>query len=524
MLRRASHSPTSHREKDTLTTLALATTSPADAQADALVLFSAKASDTHGATSPTILGGIDALPKAASQHILAALSAFGAKGEAEEVIKLHAVPKVAAPVVLVASLGSEAAHTPSPESIRRASGAAIRALAGRQRIAMLPPATSEETVGAVTSGACLGSYRFDRHRSAAARKDAKAPVERIDVLVGKGGSKQLTAAAAGAEVTARQQNWARDLVNLAPNELYPQSFADAVKERAPKDVKISVLDESALARGGFGGIVGVGQGSARPPRIVTMTYKPSKAKTRLALVGKGITFDSGGLCIKPGASMVTMKCDMGGAAAVAAAVLAIAELELPVAVTGYLCLAENMPSSNAQRPGDVVTMRNGMTVEIINTDAEGRMVLGDGISLAAESDPDAIVDVATLTGAAVVALGKRTAAIMANDDEVQGALATAATLAGETVWPMPIAEETRAGMDSLVADIKHTGEPVGGSMVAAAFLREFAKKGQEGEDVAWGHIDIAGPAYNDGGPYGYTPKGGTGFAVGTLVEFARGYC
>ncbi|WP_168581622.1 leucyl aminopeptidase [Gephyromycinifex aptenodytis] len=507
-----------------MTTLALANTTPADAQADALVIFSGKGSGKKGAAAPIILAGTEELPKAATQHILTALSAFGATGKADEVIKLHAVPKITAATVLVAGSGAQAGEEPTLESIRRASGAAVRALNGTQRVAIVPPRLDEDTVGAVSSGACLGSYHFDQHRSAAARKDAKAPVGRVDIIVGKAGNKRLTAAAANAEVIARQQNWARDLVNLAPNELYPQSFAEAVKKRAPRGVKISVLDEAALAEGGFGGIIGVGQGSARPPRIVTMSYEPSKAKTHLALVGKGITFDSGGLCIKPGGSMVTMKCDMGGAAAVAAAVLAVAELGLPVAVTGYLCLAENMPSANAQRPGDVVTMRNGMTVEIINTDAEGRMVLGDGISLAAESGPDAIVDVATLTGAAIVALGNRTAAVMANDDELQGSLTSAAAVAGESVWPMPITEETRAGMDSVVADIKHTGEPVGGSMVAAAFLREFAKKGQEGEPISWGHIDIAGPAYNDGSAFGYTPKGGTGFSVATLVEFARGYC
>ena len=240
------------------------------------------------------------------------------------------------------------------------------------------------------------------------------------------------------------------------------------------------MDEKALAKAGCGGIIGVGQGSVHPPRIVTMTYKPARATGRtphLALVGKGITFDSGGLCIKPATGMVTMKSDMAGAAAVAAAILVIAELGLPVDVTGYLCLAENMPSSLAQRPGDVVTMRGGKTVEIINTDAEGRLVLADGLVLAGEQKPDAIVDIATLTGAQVMALGMRTGGLMGNDDAFRDTVRAAADDAGEAMWPMPLPEELRAGLDSLVADLKHTGERHGGMLTAALFLREFVHRG-----------------------------------------------
>ena len=211
-----------------------------------------------------------------------------------------------------------------------------------------------------------------------------------------------------------------------------------------------------------------------------MTYKPARATARtphLAFVGKGITFDSGGLCIKPATGMVTMKSDMAGAAAVAAAILVIAELGLPVAVTGYLCLAENMPSSLAQRPGDVVTMRGGKTVEIINTDAEGRMVMADGIVLAGEKRPDAIVDIATLTGAQVMALGMRTGGLMANDDGFRDTVRAAADDAGEAMWPMPLPEELRAGLDSLVADLKHTGERHGGMLTAAAVPARVRARG-----------------------------------------------
>jgi leucyl aminopeptidase len=318
--------------------------------------------------------------------------------------------------------------------------------------------------------------------------------------------------------------YARDLVNTPPNVLFPESFADSVSERASgSKVSLEVWDADKLQAQGCGGILGVGQGSARPPRLVVMTYRPARAKAHLAYVGKGITFDSGGLCIKPGASMVTMKCDMGGAAAVAASVLALAELGVPVAVTGYLCLAENMTGDLAQRPGDVVTMRGGRTVEIINTDAEGRLVMADGIALASEQQPDAIVDIATLTGAAVVALGERTLAVMGNDEALRERAHLAASNSGEASWPMPLPEEIRATMDSPVADLKHTGERAGGMMVAATFLKEFVGKDKAGEHLPWAHLDIAGPAFNDKRAWGYTPKGGTGAGVRALIALAESY-
>ena len=248
-----------------------------------------------------------------------------------------------------------------------------------------------------------------------------------------------------------------------------------------------------------------------------LNYTPARPKATIALVGKGITFDSGGLCIKPAASMLTMKSDMAGAAAVAATVLAIAELGLPVAVTAYLGLAENMPSSTAQRPSDVVTMRGGKTVEILNTDAEGRMVLGDCIALASETSPDAIVDVATLTGAQVVALAN-TAAVMGNDDDFRTRVIEAAAAAGEAMWPMPLPKELRPALDSINADLAHKGGTEGGMLTAGIFLGEFV-----GEGIPWSHIDIAGPSFNDKAANGYEPKGGTGFAVRTLISLVESY-
>jgi leucyl aminopeptidase len=248
-----------------------------------------------------------------------------------------------------------------------------------------------------------------------------------------------------------------------------------------------------------------------------MEYKPRKPVAHVTYVGKGITFDSGGLSLKPGASMYWMKSDMGGAAAVAAAIFAIAELELPVQVTSYAALAENMPSGSATRPGDVVTTYGGKTVEVLNTDAEGRMVLADALALASTHRPDAMVDVATLTGACVIALGHRTSAIMANDDALRHSIHTTAETVGETMWPMPIPEELRDNVrGSKIADLAQIQtDKAGGALYGGAFLREFVGKG-----IPWAHLDIAGTAFNSSGPYGYTPTGGTGAAVRTLVRLA----
>jgi leucyl aminopeptidase len=256
-------------------------------------------------------------------------------------------------------------------------------------------------------------------------------------------------------------------------------------------------------------------GSANPPRLVRIAYRQRGASRHLAFVGKGITFDSGGISIKPAANMDAMKSDMSGAAAVLGAMTAIARLKPKVNVTAYMAMAENMPSGSAQRPSDVITIRGGQTVEVLNTDAEGRLVLADAIVRAGEDKPDTIVDVATLTGAAVVALGARTAGIMANDDDFRSHVHDAATSVGEQMWPMMLPAELRASMDSKVADIANIGDRYGGMQVAGLFLRDFVPEG-----VTWAHLDIAGPAYNESDAFGYTPKGGTGAAMRTLVELA----
>jgi leucyl aminopeptidase len=278
-----------------------------------------------------------------------------------------------------------------------------------------------------------------------------------------------------------------------------------------------VLDEQALAAQGYGGITGVGQGSVRPPRLVRIAYQHPDATRTVVYVGKGITFDSGGLSLKPPAAMEAMKSDMSGAAAVLATLQAVAALRPAVNVVGYLPLAENMPGGNAQRPSDVISIFGGKTVEVLNTDAEGRLVMADALARSEQDNPALLIDVATLTGAQLVALGPRISGVMANDDEVRNGVVAAARAAGEQVWPMPLPSELRKGLDSAVADIANvSGDRFGGMLVAGLFLKEFVPDG-----VRWAHVDIAGPAFNEGEAYGYTPKGGTGAAVRMLVQVAQ---
>jgi len=503
-----------------LTTVTVSDRPAHELKADVLVLGTV---DADG--SAELAPGHD-LPRPTAAHLASQLSALHARGAADEVLTLAAVPGVAAGRVVLVGLGKGAAGTTGfgHEVLRRAAGAAVRSATKAAKVVVALPAAGTESVAAIAEGAALGAYRYAGVRGPA--KDAgngaaDEGVTAVTVVAAEGKGKAAKAAAARAAVLADAKAYARDLVNTPPNKLFPQSFADSVKQRSSAGsakVTVKVLDEKALLKGGFGGIVGVGQGSVNPPRIVTLSWTPPRAKASVALVGKGITFDSGGLCIKPPASMLTMKSDMAGAAAVAATVFAAAELGVPVAVTGYLCLAENMPSGTAQRPSDVVTMRDGTTVEILDTDAEGRMVLGDGICLAGEAKPDAIVDIATLTGAQMVALGSRVAGIMANDDDFRDRVRAAADASGEAAWPMPLPTDLRAQLESQVADLAHKGERWGGMLTAGLFLQEFVPEG-----TPWAHLDIAGPSFNEGAPWGHTPKGGTGYGVGTLLTLVEGY-
>ncbi len=362
-------------------------------------------------------------------------------------------------------------------------------------------------------GLILGAYEYTELKS----DPTKAELIKVTHL--GGGGKTITRALERAKAIADAVCFARDLVNEPGGSLTAPKLAQVAGRMGRKaGLKVSIMDEKAIAKAGLGGILGVNRGSTLPPRLVKLTYEPeAKARGTLALVGKGITFDAGGLSIKTGTGMMTMKCDMGGAAAVLGAMQAIAAVKPAARVVAYTPLTDNMLGGDATRPGDVLTIRNGKTVEVLNTDAEGRLVLADALSLASETEPDAIVDLATLTGACMVALGPRMAGLMGNDDDWIAQVRSAADNAGERVWPLPLPDDYRKMLDSNVADLKNIGGPHAGALTAGLFLREFV-----GEGLRWAHLDIAGPAFGDA-VVGEVPKGGSGFGVRLLVELAENF-
>jgi leucyl aminopeptidase len=492
-----------------VTTLTLSTADPTGLKVDALVIGIA-----NGDGAPSLLPGAEPVDAALGGSLTVTLEQLGATGKADEVTKLPTGGATKPPVVVAVGVGSVDEGGPTLEAIRRAAGAAARALKGTESAAFSLPADDPDRAGAVAEGVLLGAYTFDEYKT---NGDHKAPVASATIVGSGVKAKSARTAIDRAEIVSDAVNKARDWVNTPPRDLPPAEFAAAAVEYA-KGIKVGVevLDEKALAKGGYGGILGVGQGSVRPPRLIRISYRPARAVKHIAFVGKGITFDSGGLSLKPNDAMVTMKCDMAGAAAVLTAVVAIAKLAPKVAVTAYGALAENMPSGSAQRPSDVLTIYGGKTVEVLNTDAEGRLVMADALVRAGEDEPDLIVDVATLTGACVVALGTRVSGIMANDDDLLARLHETSQRAGDAMWPLPLPGELREKLDSAVADIANIGERWGGALSAGVFLKEFV-----GENIKWVHLDIAGPAFNEGSPYGYTPKGGTGAAVRTLVQIAQ---
>lgn len=482
-----------------VTTVRLNSADPVSFDTDALVV-----GFHSGPEGPRPAAGAN-LEEAFGGKLGASLAAVGFTGRPGELAKIPSFGAITAPLLVAVGLGDSA----DLEGLRRAAGAATRSLTGTARAALALPAASGEEVEAVALGGLLGAYAYTKYRT---NGEQKQPVAELTVL---SGADDTTGRAA---VLAEAVTLVRDLVNAPPSDLWPARFAEIAEQTgAEAGLSVEVLDEKQLKDGGYGGIVGVGQGSINPPRLVRLSYTHPEAGKSLAFVGKGITFDSGGLSLKPSASMDWMKSDMGGAGAVLGALVAIARLGLKVNVDGYLCLAENMPSGTAQRPSDVLHSYSGKTVEVLDTDAEGRLVLMDGIARAAEDRPDLIVDVATLTGAQIVALGWRTAGVMANDDEARELVVEVAGSVGEGAWGMPLPEELRKGLDSPVADIANLQPERWGSMLAAGiFLKEFVPDGQR-----WAHIDMAGPSFNKNEEHGYTPKGGTGAITRTLIGLAE---
>ena len=500
-----------------MATVSLSSSKPASLKVDALVVGVAKVKGGGF----VLLPGAEEVDKALKGKITETVAAMGNLGYPNEVSKLSSLGATTAPIIVAVCVGKAidaGRGRPSyqPEVLRRATGAAARALAGTAKVGLALPASTPEEVAAVTEGALLGAYAYREYRVTSTDRN-KPPVGAFTLVTDAPRDRANKAAVERAHTLVEAVHLARDWVNTPPGDLPPAELAArAVIAAKAAGVTVEVLDEKALKKAGYGGILGVGQGSTRPPRLVKLSYKAGRGKTHLALVGKGITFDSGGLSLKPSAAMEWMKSDMGGAAAIIAAITAIARLGLDVNVTVWAPMAENMPSGSAQRPSDVITIYGGTTVEVLNTDAEGRLVLADGIVRASEEKPDLLIDVATLTGAQLVALGARTAGVMANNDELRAAIIDAADTAGEQMWPMPLPVELRAAMESTVADISNMGDRYGGMLTGGLFLKEFV-----GEGIRWAHLDIAGPSYNDAPPHGYTPKGGTGHAVRTLVRLAE---
>lgn len=441
------------------------------------------------------------------------LQGIGFTGSASAFTRVYA-PEVTTLPFAVVGVG----RTPDASAVRNAVGAALRTFTGFETVSVALAPDLEQFVDAAAEGAILGGYRFDSYKRDAGKRRASSVVLHAEL-----DDATLARATAVGEAVAL----IKDLVFVpaewqSPTQL-AQSAADSVE--GLDDVSVEILDEHALAEQGFGGILGVAQGSDRPPRLVRLDYAPADATRHIALVGKGITFDTGGLSLKPAASMVGMKFDMAGAATSVAALRAIAALRLPVRVTAWLCITDNMPSGRALRPGDVIRILDGTTVEVPNTDAEGRLVMADGLVAASRENPDVIIDVATLTGAIVMALGHRHTGVFGADEAVAEFLA-AAGAADEPAWHMPLPEHMEDSLDSPIADMQNAnmGDRMGGASYAGLFLRRFVGRVSDEKDaprIPWVHLDIAGSGEHNGSPYGFTDKGPTGAMVRSIIAFAE---
>jgi leucyl aminopeptidase len=490
-------------------TVAVASALPRRSAGSAVLIIPVVSSGDEDQPGAAVLAAEPFLPSDAVAEIEAGLRALNATGAVEQVNRL-VVPSLPVASVLTVGLGKPRDEWPA-DVIRRAAGSAARAL-GSAETAVTTLAALD--LDAAVEGLILGSYRFTEFRtSKTAPKDSG--LRKITVL---STAKDAKAQAAHAAAVATAVATARDFVNTPPSHLFPAEFAKRAKALGESvGLEVEVLDDKALQKAGYGGVIGVGKGSSRLPRLVRLTHhgsklakKPKQAK-KVALIGKGITFDTGGISIKPAASMHYMTSDMGGAAAVIATVVLAAQRELPIDVIATVPMAENMPSSTAQRPGDVLTQYGGITVEVLNTDAEGRLILADAIARACEDNPDYLIETSTLTGAQTVALGARTPGVMGSD-EFRDRVAAISQQVGENGWPMPLPDELKDDLKSTVADLANvSGQRFAGMLVAGVFLREFVADG-----VNWAHIDVAGPAYNTGSPWGYTPKGGTGVPTRTM--------
>jgi leucyl aminopeptidase len=440
------------------------------------------------------------------------------RGKAGETLLYHAGDDAPSSRYLVVGMGPESKggldslRVASASVSRRAAALAARAVAvtvpGGTRLRRNP---ADSLAGAIVEGFLLGGYRFDRYRS---RDDAAAQVERVRILTGHHPARKIRAGIRRGEHYAEATNFARNLVTEPPSRMTPLEMASIARAEARRTgLQCKVMRRAELERRNMGGLLGVARGSVEEPCFIHLTYRPKgRVRRKVALVGKGITFDSGGLSLKTASGMETMKMDMAGAAAVLAVMRTLGSLRIPLQVDGLMAMTENLPSGSAQKPGDVLRTFSGKTVEVTNTDAEGRLVLADALAYAVRMGPDQIIDLATLTGACVVALGPAAAGILGTDQKLVDALLIAAGRAGERAWQLPLFDEYLEMMRSPVADLKNSGPRWGGALTAALFLREFVDP-----KIPWAHLDIAGPAFLDR-PHSVFPKGATGAGVRTLLH------
>jgi leucyl aminopeptidase len=433
-------------------------------------------------------------------------------GKPLEMTLLHHVPGVAATRVLLAGAGKPGKFDPA--EMRRLAGAAVRFLQARsvKKIALALDAdfSGPEFASAAMEGALLGEFDPDRYKTG----DEKKSVDFFTLVVPAGAG--VENAAERGRILAEAQNFTRALVNEPANRLTPSKVAEAARETAAAyGLECEILDRARMEQLGMGALLGVAQGSAEPPALAVIRYKPAQggSAAHLGLVGKGVTFDSGGISIKPSDGMEKMKYDMAGGAAMIGAMRAIAQLKPSIAVTAFIPCVENMPGSRAQRPGDIVTAMSGKTIEVINTDAEGRLILADALEYARKQGCTHLVDAATLTGAIVVALGHLNVGLFANDDALRDRVLQAAKAEGERMCPMPLEDDYKEYLKSAFADLANVGGRWGGAVTAAMFLKEFAG------DTPWVHLDIAGTAWLDE-PKPFLAKGPAGVPVRTLVRLA----
>src|ERR1035437_1245963 len=435
-------------------------------------------------------------------------------GKSLELTLLHHAPGVRATRVLLAGGGKPEKFDAA--EMRRLSGTAVRFLKAKSirtvAIALDPEFAGDEFASAAIEGAILGDFEPDRYKTG----DDKKSIDGFALAADKPG---LDGAAQRGRILGEAQNFTRDLVNQPANRLTPLAMADAARAMAAEfGLECEVLDRDAMEKLGMGSLLGVAIGSAEPPVLIVLGYRPANAQgsAHLGLVGKGVTFDTGGISIKPADGMEKMKYDMAGGAAMVGAMRAIAQLRPAIPVTAFVPCVENMPGSRAQRPGDIVTAMNGKTIEVINTDAEGRLILADALTYARRQGCTHLVDAATLTGAVVVALGYNNAGIFANDDDMYNRFHSANAKAGEKMWRLPLDDEYKEHIRSSIADIVNSGGRWGGAITAAMFLKEFA------EETPWIHLDIAGTAWmEDQKPW--IAKGPSGIALRSLVEFVRSF-